>query len=69
MPTMNLLDAKTSGAETEIIIARNGKPATRLVSIRNKTVGVHLGLAKGRFEVPDDIDGINEIILEMFGLA
>ena len=69
MPTMNLLDAKTSGAETEIIIARNGKLAVGLVPIGNKMVEVRLGLAKGKFEVPDDIDGANEIILEMFGLA
>ena len=79
MPTMNMLEAKTnlsrlveaveSGAETEIIIARNGKPAARLVPIGNKQAGVRLGLAKGKFEVPDDIDGANDIILEMFGLA
>ena len=43
MTTVNMLEAKTSlsklveavesGAETEIIIARNGKPAAKLVSI------------------------------------
>ena len=43
MPTVNMLEAKTSlsrlveavesGAETEIIIARNGKPAAKLVAV------------------------------------
>ena len=46
MPTVNMLEAKTnlsrlvesveSGAETEIVIARNGKPAARLVPIAAK---------------------------------
>ena len=54
---MNMLEAKTnfscpvealeSGAETEIIIARNGKPAARLVPFRAKPLGVRIGVAKG----------------------
>ena len=79
MRTMNMLEAKTnlsrlveaveSGAETEIVIARNGKPAARLVPLRSEPVGVRIGLAKGKFTMPDDIDGANDLILEMFGLA
>ena len=43
MPVVNMLDAKTnlsklvdaveSGAEREVIIARNGKPAAKLVAV------------------------------------
>jgi antitoxin (DNA-binding transcriptional repressor) of toxin-antitoxin stability system len=46
MTTVNMLEAKThlsrlveaieSGAETEIIIARNGKPAARLTALAPK---------------------------------
>ncbi|MGA2953674.1 MAG: type II toxin-antitoxin system prevent-host-death family antitoxin [Caulobacteraceae bacterium] len=76
MPTYNMLEAKTnlsrlieaveSGRESEVIIARNGKPAAKLVPINEKRRGVRLGLARGKFEVPDDIDGANEEIAKMF---
>ena len=78
MPMLNMLEAKTnlsrlveaveSGAETEIVIARNGKPAARLVPLQTKRVGVRIGVAKGEFEAPQDIDMGNDLILEMFGL-
>lgn len=75
MTTVNMLDAKTrlsqlveaveSGAEAEILIARNGKPAARLVPIaaRRKVV---FGVAKGRFTAPEDIKADDDIIAEMF---
>jgi prevent-host-death family protein len=58
--TVNMLEAKTklsklveaveSGAESEIIIARNGKPAAKLVALdvapRKK---LRLGLAAGKY--------------------
>jgi len=76
MTTYNMLEAKTnlsrlieaveSGREAEIVIARNGKPAARLVPIGEKRAGVRLGLARGKFVIPDDIDGANDVIAEMF---
>jgi prevent-host-death family protein len=76
MSTYNMLDAKTqlsrlveaveSGRETEIVIARNGKPAARLVPLADNPRPRRLGIAKGLFESPDDIDGANEYILKMF---
>ncbi len=78
MTTVNMLEAKTnlsrlveaveSGAETEIVIARNGKPAVRLVPLAAERPRVRLGLAKGKFEAPDNIDKGNDLILEMFGI-
>lgn len=74
MTMVNMLDAKTrlsqlveaveSGAEAEILIARNGKPAARLVPIeaRRKVV---FGVAKGRFMAPEDINADDEIIAGM----
>ncbi len=75
MTTVNMLDAKTrlsqlveaveSGAEAEILIARNGKPAARLVPIapRRKVV---FGVAKGRFTAPDDINADDDVVAELF---
>ena len=61
MTVVNMLDAKTrlsklveaveSGAEREIIIARNGKPAARLVPIERPTRRILGGL---RVSVPDE---------------
>ncbi len=46
-----LVDAVESGRETEIIIARNGKPAARLVPIVPRKP-IRLGLAGGKYNVP-----------------
>ena len=75
MLSFNMLDAKNqlsklveaveSGSEAEILIARNGKPAVRLVPLSTQP-RVRLGLAKGRFTVPDNIDGDNDEIATLF---
>ena len=62
-----LVEAVESGAEPEIIIARNGRPAARLVPLDESAPGPRLGVARGRFEVPDSIDAENDDIAEMFG--
>jgi prevent-host-death family protein len=66
MPVVTMLEAKSnlsrlveaveSGAEREIIIARNGRPAARLVAIKAAATGKRIGVAKGKFVVPNDID-------------
>ena len=76
MPTYNVLEAKSnlsrliaaveSGRESEIVIARNGKPAAKLVRIDAKPVGKRLGIAEGLFDVPENIDGANEYIEKLF---
>ena len=77
MPVVNMLEAKSnlsrlveaveSGTESEIIIARNGKPAAKLVPLTPPPTGPRIGVAKGRFSVPDDIDADNEAIEKLFG--
>ena len=77
MPVVNMLEAKNtlsrlvdaveSGAESEVVIARNGRPAARLVPLDTSAPGPRLGVARGRFEVPDSIDADNAEIAEMFG--
>lgn len=48
-----LVEALESGTEQEIIIARNGKPAARLVPIGKAPTGPRIGAAKGRFVTPE----------------
>lgn len=77
MPTVNILDAKTqlsklverveSGAESEIVIARNGRPVARLVPLATRPVARRIGAAVGQFQVPESIDGCNALIDELFG--
>lgn len=79
MPIVNMLDAKSnlsrlveqveSGAESEIIIARNGKPAARLVPILTPTkTGKRLGLLEGKFPSTsqEEFDADNELIARLF---
>lgn len=75
MPTVNMLEAKSNlsklveavetGVETEVIIARNGRPVARLVPIAPKQ-GQRIGIARGQFVVPDTIDADNSIIEALF---
>ncbi len=48
------------------MIARNGRPAARLVPMEAVVAGNRLGVAKGRFVVPDTIDAHNEEVAELF---
>ena len=76
MTTVNMLEAKNnlsklveaveSGGESEIIIARNGRPAARLVPLEQKKTGVRIGVAKGLFTAPDNFDEDNEEIEKLF---
>jgi len=77
MPVVNMLEAKTNlshlieavenGTEAKIIITRNGKPAAKLVPLTSQSTGQRIGVAKGLFSVPDDIDADNEAIEKLFG--
>lgn len=64
-----LVDAVESGAEREIIIARNGKPAARLVPLEISPKGLRIGLLEGKVSMPDDLDADNEAVEKLFGLA
>ena len=79
MATVNIFEAKTTlsrliesvetGAAPEVIIARNGRPAARLVPVSKASTGARIGVAKGRFSVPEDIDETNDAVAGMFGVA
>ena len=76
MQSVNMLQAKSSlsrlveaieqGQAREIVIARNGRPAAKLVPMDAVPAGQRIGVAKGRFEVPDTIDAHNEEITRLF---
>ena len=76
MQTVNMLQAKSSlsrlveaieqGQQREIVIARNGRPVAKLVPIDAAPPEKRLGVAKGLFEVPDDIDTHNEEVAALF---
>lgn len=76
MTAINMLEAKTNlsrlvdaierGAEREIVIARNGRPVARLVPVAESPVEQRIGIARGLFEVPDDIDAHNADVARLF---
>jgi len=77
MQTINMFEAKSTlsrlvatietGRQAEIIIARNGRPAARLVPVEKTTpVNRRIGAAKGRFTVPDSIDTDNAEVAALF---
>ena len=78
MPAVNMLEAKTtlsklveaveSGAEKEIIIARNGKPAARLVAIESERPRIRLGLANGRYDIPEPDPELDAEVALLFGV-
>lgn len=76
MQTVNMLEAKTtlsklvesveSGETEAVIIARNGKPAAKLVAIDSTHSHQRLGVAKGKFVVPESIDTHNAEVAKLF---
>lgn len=76
MQTVNMLQAKSSlsrlveaieqGQEREIVIARNGRPAAKLVPMDTAPSGQRIGVAKGLFVVPDSIDAHNDEVAQLF---
>lgn len=61
-----LVEAVESGAEAEIIIARNGRPAARLVPIKQQASGPRIGVAKIDADIPPDDPELNDIVAAMF---
>ena len=76
MIQVNVLEAKTdfsklirlieSHREDEIRVARNGKPVVKITAIDKKPVSKRIGVARGKFEVPDDFDADNDYIANLF---
>jgi antitoxin (DNA-binding transcriptional repressor) of toxin-antitoxin stability system len=63
------VEATETGAETEVVIARNGRPVARLTGLKAPERPRRLGVARGQFTLPDSIDAANSLIAELFELA
>ena len=76
---VNMLEAKTqlsrlveaieTGAESQIIIARNGRHVARLTSLEQNQQPRFIGIARGKFKAPDCIDSSNYLIAKLFEQA
>ena len=76
MLQVNVIEAKTdlsrlirlleSNREDEIRVARNGKPVVKITAIEKKPVSKRIGIAEGKFTMPDDFDADNEHIASLF---
>jgi prevent-host-death family protein len=76
MRAINVLEAKTnlsrllesleSGREEEIVIARHGRPVARLTPVARRRAEQRIGVARGKFVVPDQVDDDNALILALF---
>ncbi|MEI7881252.1 MAG: type II toxin-antitoxin system Phd/YefM family antitoxin [bacterium] len=61
-----IVEELTSGVEQEVIISRHGKPMVRVLAIRPKETSRRIGIAKGQFAAPDDLDASNPEIAKLF---
>jgi prevent-host-death family protein len=77
MSGVNILKAKSSlsklvaqveqGLAPEVVLARNGRPVARIVPLESPR-RLRIGLAKGRFKAPADLDDVNPEVAALFGL-
>lgn len=76
MCQVNVLDAKTNFSkllmlletkqESEVIICKNNKPVAKITPMNTTDVSKRLGIAKGKFTIPDDFDDEDPVINAMF---
>ena len=73
---VNVMEAKTdfsklirlleSKREEKIVVARNGRPVVKITLVDESPVSRRIGIAKGKFTMPDDFDADNEYIASLF---
>ena len=76
MCQVNVLEAKTNFSkllmlletkqESEVIICKNNKPVAKLTYMPPFDVSKRLGIAKGKYSIPDDFDDEDPVINAMF---
>ena len=77
MTQINMLEAKTdlsalvkmleTKQEDVIYLAMNGKAVLKITLIPKKQTQKRIGVAEGKFEIPDEFDAWDKGIEEMFG--
>ena len=61
---VNLLETKQ---EEVIYLEKNGVTVAQMTLIPKKTVRKRIGVAEGKFKVPDEFDSWDKEVEEMFG--
>lgn len=65
-----LVEAVETGRESEVVIARNGRPVARLVPMGRPAGAQRIGVARGKLTVADTIDADNAEVEKLFaGMA
>lgn len=77
MTQVNMLEAKTdlsklvkmleTKQEDVIYLARNGTAVAQMTLIPQKSAEKRIGVAEGKFKVPDEFDTWDQEIVSMFG--
>ncbi len=77
MTQVNMLEAKTelsklvrmleTRQEEVIYLARDGRAVAQLTLIPERAAANRIGVAEGKFKVPDDFDTWDKEVEEMFG--
>lgn len=77
MTQVNMLEAKTelsrlvnmleTKQEEVIYLARNGRAIVQMTLIPKKPASKRIGVAEGKFRVPDEFDAWDAEVEEMFG--
>ncbi len=77
MTQVNMLEAKTELSrlvkmlemrqEEVIYLARNGKAVAQMTLIPQESVHKRIGVAEGKFRVPDEFESWDREVEEMFG--
>ena len=78
MHTVSLFDAKThlsrivqdllSGNDDSVVVSRHGKPVVKIIPFREVGAEKRIGAARGRFNVPDNIDALNPAVEKLFSV-
>ena len=64
MTQINMLEAKT---DLSALVKMNGKAVVQMTLIPKKQTQKRIGVAEGKFEIPDEFDAWDKGIEEMFG--
>lgn len=64
-----IIESLVTHEEDQVIISRYGKPVARLTVLPDIDTSNRIGIARGKFVIPDHIDSTNETIASMFGTA
>jgi len=76
MQAVSLFDAKThlsrivqdisTGVEDSFVVSRHGKPIAKIIPFCTVDIAKRIGVARGCFQVPDDIDVLNPEVENLF---